>query len=145
VARLVRGGAPRFLEIFLALYRLTVVVTWETTAEEIMAFARRRKVTISREKWGKDFVEHAGNRLCTGLTMELGDDNVDILVWLRCRPRTATQYGVLYHELHHVVGQVVQLRNLHRESESTAFLYEYLATSCNRALWPRRGRGGRNE
>ena len=127
--------ASHFLEIYLAIYRLAVVVTWETSLGDILAFARRGKVEITRERWGKDFSEYADDPHCNGLTMLLGDDNADVLVWLRHRPKKASEYGVLYHELFHAVQQIVKSRNLGDEIESPAFLFEYLANQCNKVLW----------
>ncbi len=127
----------RFLEINLAIYRVYVVVTWETTKQEILKYVRKisPSLKITDEEWGKLFSENADNNRTAGITMELGDDNCDILVWLRKRPKTAKDYGVLYHELHHAVRAISDSRNLGIEHESPAFIYEYLATKCNNYFW----------
>lgn len=132
-----RPVAVRFLEIPLTIYRLHVVVTWETTLQEIVKYARRGHVELSAG-WRADFTRIAANSACQGVCMTLGDGNCDLLVWLRHRPRRAIHYGTLYHELFHVVQEVSKARNLGAEIESPAYVYEYLATACNRALWNRR-------
>ena len=127
----------KFLEINLAIYRVYVVVTWDTSKKEIMNYVKHNspKLKITEEVWGKEFSKCVDDNRCNGLTIELGDDNCDILVWLRKRPQTASEYGVLYHELHHATRAIVDSRNLGIEHESPAFIYEYLATQCNKHLW----------
>jgi len=127
----------RFLEINLAIYRLYVVVTWETTKQEILDYVRKASpsLKITEEEWGKLFSESADSNRTAGLTMELGDDNCDIVVWLRKRPKTSKDYGVLYHELHHAVRAIMDSRNLGIEHESPVFIYEYLANECNKYFW----------
>jgi hypothetical protein len=127
----------RFIEITLTIYRLHVVVTWETTLRDVAAFAKRHSVLLS-EGWRSDFTRIATDGTCNGFCMSLGDDNCDLLVWLRRRPRRSRDYGTLYHELFHAVQAIIKSRNLGAEIESPAFLYEYLATQCNRVLWQRR-------
>lgn len=135
--RKLKKKESKFLEIELAIYRLFVVVTWETTKEEIVKFVKTNSpnLVITDEKWGKDFSEAADDRRTAGLTILLGDDNCDVLVWLRKRPKTAKDYGVLYHELHHATRSIVDSRNLSIEHESPAFIYEYLATKSNQFFW----------
>lgn len=125
----------KFLEIPLSIYRILVLISWETTKEEIIKFARNHKVIITEEQWGKDFFQHYQNKRCNGLCMELGDDNCDILVWIRKIPTSSSEYGVLYHELYHAVYHIIEQRNLYNEIESPAFIYEYLANECNKYFW----------
>ncbi len=124
----------RFLEIPLSIYRLTVVVTWESALEEVLLFAGEHKVEITPQ-WREEFERHAKDATCSGFCITFGDDNSDLLLWLRKRPTKASEYGVLYHELFHAVRAVVRSRSLGAEEESPAFLYEYLATRCNQVLW----------
>lgn len=128
----------RFLPIPLLQYRLHVIVTWETTVAEVAQWATRHGVTSITAGWRADIARNIDDDSCSGLTARLGDRNDDVLVWLRHRPRRASEYGTLYHELFHAVQAVARSRNLGAETESPAFLYEYLATRCNRALWPQR-------
>lgn len=127
-----------YIDIPLVMYRMHVVVTWAMTRDEIIRLARRSNVLITREHWGRDFDEHANDSRCNGACMELGDDNCDLLVWLRHRPKRSSEFATLAHELYHAVQGVMRARNLQEEKESPAFLMEYLMDSCQRALWPRR-------
>ena len=136
----------RFLHVSLAVYRITVVVTWETTPAEIVRHGRRWGIASLTDEWRDALAKDLSEKACAGICLLYGADNSDVLVWLRHRPQKASQYGVLYHELYHAVAAVVRERHLGGESESPAFIYEYLATRCNQVLWPRsrrRGAGGR--
>ena len=124
----------KFLEIHLKIYRIAVVVFIGATKKEIMQVANKRGVTIT-EKWGKDFDEVYNDTRANGFCMELGDDNCDLLVYLKKFPRKASEYGTLYHELWHATYEIIKSRNLWKEEESPAFIYEYLATECNRNFW----------
>lgn len=126
-----------FIEITLSIFRVSVVVCWEVTMDEIVRLARRRGVKITAEDWGKDFLEQTSDKECNGVAMELGDNNTDVIIWLRKRPTKASEYGTLYHEIFHAVQFVCRSRNisLNRIEETGAYLYEYIATACNRHLW----------
>lgn len=126
-----------YIEIPVRVYRVCVIVAWGMSRRSLIALGKRHKVRITAKKWGADFDQVADDPRAVGLCMEFGDDNTDILVWLRKRPRRCSEFGTLYHELHHAVAAIVASRNLYGEKESPAFLYEYLATEANRELWKR--------
>lgn len=128
-------SVKRFFEVWLAIYRLSVVVSWETSKKDLLQFAKRRGVTATEEIWGKKFDRLSSNTKCNGFCTYFGDDNQDILVWLRKRPQTVVECGVLYHELYHAVDKIIESRNLYHEAESPAYIYEYLATQCNIFFW----------
>lgn len=122
----------KYIEIFLAIYRCTVVITWEQNKQKIIKAMQRCGIHLT-DDWQKDF--HYYGEKATGVCMALGDGNTDILVWLKERPRKAKQYGVLYHELFHAVDILSDSHNLGGEKEARAFLYEYLVNEANRILW----------
>lgn len=79
-----------------------------------------------------------------GITTNFGDGNSDILIWLRKTPVEFDEYGTLYHELYHAVELIASqidpnhlMNDNEGMSEARAYLYEYLATECNRTLWTR--------
>lgn len=125
------------LELYLAVYRLTVIVAWEVSYITILNLARRRGVTVTPEKFGKDLLKIHESK-ATGYCLELGDDNDDVLVYLRHLPKKSYDYGTLYHELFHAVQFIMRSRNMKDELESPAYLYEHLATQCNKYFWARR-------
>lgn len=130
-----------YIEIPVNIYRRTVVVFFGATAKEMCDFGKSRGIRDFSEeslKWMKETI--AGTAM--GFTLNYGDDNPDILVWLRIRPRTASQFGVLYHELYHAVDFIASHTDEKNKwysedgmSEPRAFLFEYLANECNRKLW----------
>lgn len=125
----------KFLAINLAVYRLHVIVTWDTSAEEIAEYSEAHGCDVSK-RFVSDFKEHAEDALL-GLCMKLHNENPDVLVWLKQRPRRASDYGTLYHELYHAVDDISKSRNLDDEAESRAYIFEYLVTEANKFFWRR--------
>ena len=103
-----------------------------------MDYAIKHGVPITEDDWGKEFSKHIDNKTCIGLAILYGDDNSDVLVWLKKRPEKCSEYGVLYHELYHAVDSIIESRNLFEEKESPAFIYEYLAMECNNYFWSKK-------
>jgi hypothetical protein len=126
--------ASQFLDIPCAIYRVHVVVTWGTTIAEIARYAFRHHVRLSLT-WIKTVEQEIGDGGCSGCTFNFGDGNTDILVWLRTRPKKASNFGTLYHELYHATRAIAESHSFVKEEEAQAFLYEHLATACNRVLW----------
>lgn len=116
---------PKFLAINLAIYRLHVVVTWETKGEEIAQYAQAHGCVVS-PRFVQDFTEESRDAL--GLCMKFSNDNPDVLVWLSTRPSTSATYATLYHELYHAVDEVSKSRNLADEPEARAYAFEYLVS-----------------
>jgi len=127
----------KYLVVHLSIFRVAVVVTWETDKAWIMNHARRHNIAATEEGIGKELSRHIEKDGCLGLCVYFGDGNADVLVWLRERPERASQYGVLYHELHHAARRVSKDRNL-KGAEAEAFIFEYLANECNSFLWPKK-------
>ena len=84
-------------------------------------------------KWKNEFLRC--KQVAAGITIQLGDNNTDILVWLKRRPKTAREYGTLYHELSHALDFIAESHNLKEETEAKAYIYEFMATECNMVLW----------
>jgi hypothetical protein len=125
----------KFLPINMAMLRMHVIVTWETEAEEIESYARQHKVEVAK-RFVEDFKENTKDAI--GVCMVFDNENPDVLVWLRKRPKHATDYGTLYHELYHAVDNISESRNLDDEAEARAYAFEYLATEANKFFWNKR-------
>lgn len=126
--------ANKFFPIAVPLYRLTVLVTWEADGNEIAKFANKNGCQVAN-RFPTDFKENADDAL--GLCMKFSNDNPDVLVWLRQKPKKASTYATLYHELYHAVDDISKSRNLADEPEARAYLFEYLADRCNQKFWPK--------
>lgn len=126
--------AKKFFPITIPLYRLTVVVTWESDGTKIAKVAAKHGCPVATRFVG-DFKENAEDAL--GLCMKFSNDNPDVLVWLRKKPNTASSYATLYHELYHAVDSISESRNLRDEQEARAYLFEHLADRCNKHFWPK--------
>jgi hypothetical protein len=126
--------AKKFLEIPLHLYRLIVIVTWETSFADLKRFIKRNTHVLTAD-WQKDYEKHRNDAV--GVCMTLGDNNSDVVIWLKEKPTRASQYGVLYHELFHAVDHITRTHNLDGEIEARAYIFEHLVNQCNSHLWPR--------
>lgn len=120
-----------FFNINVAIYRMHVVVTWGTTAEQIVRYVGQHNVTVGKD-FVKQFREHTSDAI--GLCMKFRNDNPDLLVWMGKRPRKASEFGTLYHELYHAVDSISESRNLKDEEEARAYVFEYLVAEANAAL-----------
>ncbi len=123
---------PKFLVIPLGIWKCGVVVTWETTIEKIVEFGIQNKLNVNPD-WEKDVAK--GMRRGCGLCVHYGDHEADLLVWLKTRPRKLSEFGVLYHELHHAVEFLAKDKAMEAELEAKAYTYEYLAIAAQRRLW----------
>jgi len=122
-----------FLSINVEIYRLHVVVTWETKAEQIAIYAKKHGITVAK-RFIDDFEENSREAL--GLCMKFENDNPDLIVWMERRPKKASEYATLYHELYHAVDSISESRNLDKEEEARAYVFEYLVTQANKFFWP---------
>lgn len=118
-------------------YKRQIVVMWECSAK---ATARRlRKIGAKIDKqWERDKAAVIGSRTTQGFITHAGPpDSLDLLIWLRYRPRRADQFGVLLHELYHAVDRISRsvdaafaMTAPDGDSEARAYLYEHLAAYC---------------
>jgi hypothetical protein len=125
------------IEIYLSIYRRSVVVVFGWELQKIIKLANKKGIKTDK------FSERMKNEFYgSGLCCHFGDDNNDILIWLRDFPEQSSQFGVLYHEIYHAVDIVAE--NIDSEfklycdngmSEARAYLYEYIVTECNKILW----------
>ncbi len=124
----------KFIEINLAIYRCHCIVTWEQDVNKIIAWGKKNGITQLADDWKKVYQDNA---VGTGLAMEFGNNNTDVLVWLKEKPKKLSQYGVLYHELYHAVDRISEQHNLnpYKEIEARAYMFEYLVNECNKILW----------
>lgn len=120
----------KFILIDIEIYKMSVIVTWETTAEEIEGYIYKL-VKKKPEKFRETFLDNVkgADGICLSI---FGSDK---LLWLKKRPMKSTEYGVLYHELHHAVYSIAQDHCFNDETEAMAYLYEYIVNICNRTLW----------
>lgn len=120
------------LNIPVSIYRMTVAVFWEINLADALLYCKERGCSLSIKE-AKEIVSFADG--AAGLASNIGAKNTDVLVWLRERPRRASSYGTLYHELYHAVDYISASHKLSDEREARAYLFEYLATQCNRFFW----------
>lgn len=131
-----RKVSDNILEITVRMYKIHVIVAWAMPFNEVARFCRKRGCSALTPEWVREVASFAegANGLCTNL----GQGNTDVLVWLKnalYRDSKASEYGTLYHELFHAVDKITKSHNLHDEQECRAYLFEYIATECNRFFW----------
>lgn len=131
--KVVKKKESKWLEIYCEMYKLHVIVTWEQKIEKIIAHVKKRGGIALSDKWQKKVIEHMKG--ANGICMRLGEDNSDIFIWLKERPKKAWQYGILYHEIFHGVDFITVDHGLEGEMESRAYLFEYIVNECNKVLW----------
>lgn len=136
---------PTVIPVPVAIYRTVVVLFIGSTCDEIVATGAMNGIDKKHftEGWRRDVRQLMDETQTKAFTILFGDDNRDVLIWLRERPRTATEYTHLYHEIAHAVDFIAHAtdeKNLwygnNGMSEPRAYLFGYLATAFNRALWP---------
>src|SRR3990167_7026996 len=121
----------RWIEIYVPIYKMSVIVTWEQDIDRIIKTAKKHGVKISNEWKGKfNKCSEGANGVC----MIIGDANTDIIVWLKEKPLKASQFGTLYHELYHAVDNIAADHNLENEREARAYVFEFLVNKCNKVL-----------
>lgn len=129
----IKKQEKKYILINLYIFRCHILISWEPDPDKIINWASKNGVEID-DKWVLEFKEHKEDVL--GICMALGNSkNKDILVWIKERPIKASQFGILYHELHHAVGQIAKDHSMEDERESQAYIFEYLANECNQFLW----------
>jgi len=128
------------ISIPIEIYRRQVILFIGADEKTIFRYGTRYKCNLT-EHW-KGVVKSLMASDCRGFCMPYGDGEADILIWLRKRPKRATEYDTLYHELYHAVDYIADsvdplegLRDRENSSEARAYLYSWLATECNRVLW----------
>jgi len=127
------------IEIYLAIYRCTVVVFCGHTSQEMKSIIKK-KLDLP-PKWYRD-LEDITEENIGGATTTLGEKNRDVIVYLKKIPKVASEFGVLYHELYHAVDLVMSGIDKHNlcydkdgMSEPRAYLYQYLVDKCHNVLW----------
>ncbi len=125
----------KFISISLDIYRCHVIVTWESNPDKIMAWAKKHGVKEFQKDWKEVFKDNSDK--ANGITIELGKNNNDVLIWLKEKPEKLSQFGTLYHELYHATDQVAinHAMDFTKEIEGRAYIFEYLANQCNLILW----------
>lgn len=122
----------KFILINVNLFRCHVLITWEEDKDIIFTYANKEGVKLE-ESWKDTFKEATTDAI--GSCMNLNVGNTDIIVWLKKRPIKLSEYGVLYHELHHAVGMIAKQHNFEDETEAMAYTYEYLVNEAHEILW----------
>lgn len=120
------------------IYRVSVVIFFGETLEEIIKQGikgniKKENFTKKWQTWVRDNMETA-----LGICCNYGEDNSDVLVWVKTQPKKCSEYAILYHELYHATDHIADSRAFNIEdkiSEPKAFLFEYLFTYVSKILW----------
>lgn len=137
-----------WLNIPVAIYGIHVIVCINQSVDDVVAWGKYNGVKPERfsKEWIKTFDEAVKSSV--GFVDNLGDANKDIIIWLEKRPLCIDSYGVLYHEIYHVVEKIANyideptsLYNTNMISEPRAYLYEYLANRANEFFWDNKMKG----
>src|ERR1700745_1981689 len=121
----------KFISINVEIYNCHVIVTWEHDIQKIIKYSEDHGCKLMSEEWKKNFLDNREE--VTGLCMELGEKNTDVLVWLKEKPKKLSTFATLYHELYHAVDNISQSHNIspYKEIEARAYLFEFLFKKCN--------------
>jgi len=131
------------IEIPIDIYRMSVVIFFDTTLDKMMKWGIKNNINKERftdewKEWVNDEIKNSGGGFC----VEYGKDNRDILIWIKKKPETSKEYGVLYHEIYHAVDGIAVSIDIENKfyakngmSEPRAYLFEYLINYCNNILW----------
>lgn len=119
-------------------YRVSVVIFFGATMEEMIK--QGVKGGIKEKSFTKEWRDWVGENIetATGICCDYGEDNKDVLVWVKVRPQRCSEYAVLYHELYHATDHIADSRAFNvkdKISEPKAFLFEYLFTQASKVLW----------
>lgn len=121
-----------FIHIFIHIFKMAVIVVWDCTMEEAIQHARNNGYKIS-EDWEKFLKPTTANT--DGQTTFLGDENADLLVWLKRKPIDSKTFGVFYHEIYHVVDYIASYFKLKHDEHTRAYLYEFIVGEAHKFLW----------
>lgn len=130
----------KFIQIPIILYRLSVIIFFNQTLDKIIKTGIKRginkeKFTVDWKEWPAREIE---NKNTQGFCLNYGEENKDVLIWLKKRPEKLSEYLPLYHELYHAVDFIADSRNFSVEdkiSEPKAYLFEYLFKQVSEFLW----------
>lgn len=126
------------LVVPLPMYRLHIIIAWDMPLRDAAKHCQRHGCELT-EEWITEVAAFAegGNGLC----VNLGRGNSDCLIWMKTglyRDSKASEYGTLYHEIFHAVDKITKSHNLHGEEECRAYIFEWIATECNKYFWNRK-------
>lgn len=115
------------LNIQIDIFRVYVNVFWEVKIEDAIKYLKERNCPIT------DDDAQALKEVSTasdGLTSNAGAGNRDIMIWLRKKPVTIKEYGVLYHEIYHATYRIAKDMSASSEEELQCYLYEHIVMKC---------------
>ena len=129
-----------FIVIYVPIYRISVIVFMGSSLNRIIKIGIEKGINKERftNEWKNWFI--AETEKAIGVTLEYGNDNKDVLIWLKEKPEKLSQYATLYHELYHAVDHIADSRAFNpvdKISEPKAYLFEYLFTKVSEVLWNR--------
>lgn len=129
-----KRAESKFILINTHIYRCHLLVTWEQDINKITKYLTARGI-----KEQEDFKQVLGgliNSNALGTVVTIGSkQNTDLCAWLRVKPQKMSEFGALYHELHHAVDKFAEDHNLMDETEAKAYLFEHLVNECHKILW----------
>lgn len=133
-----------YLDIDIPIYQRHLVLFIGASVEQMVIVGTKKGIrseTLSK-KWISDVKEMVEDRTCAGFCASYGENNTDVLLWVREKPCTVKTYETVYHELYHAVDKIaeqvdptIRLTDQYGMSEARAYLFGYLITEINKVLW----------
>lgn len=116
--------------VHIDIYRVIVVFFLDEKPKKIIRSLGKDIVT-------KEYAELI-NGACTdkyiGSCSRLNNDELDIVVIMKKIPKTSSEYGSLYHEIHHACRFICEDRGID-DNEAEAYLFEYVCDVITERLW----------
>ena len=112
------------------IYRCSVVFFFEEDIKRIVKSLGRDNVSKEFENELIGLLEDKSLGSCS----RLNNDGVDIVVLIKKFPEKSSEYGVLYHEIHHACRFICKDRGV-EDFEAEAYLFEYIVNEINGLLW----------
>jgi hypothetical protein len=126
--------------IHVDIYRLSVVFIFNETTKDIIKSLGKKLVTKEYENMIDEFNKDTSLGSCSRLNFK----EPDIVIMLKTIPEVSSEYGVLYHELHHACRFICEDRGVEC-FEAEAYLFEFLVNKINYILWNMQGEENRTK
>ena len=134
----------RVFSVYVGVYRCSVSVFCGTSLEDIVDYGIRCGLPAEslNGRWEKAIEKTIKEKNVGAFCDWYGKHSRNIIIWVTHRPKTTTDFGVLYHELYHAVDMIAKDVDFDKRlgDEGRAYLFQYLADECNKRLCRKGGR-----